>query len=82
MSYARDIVPLVQTYCNVCHSGASAGVDMSDLTTISQNTSNGRIQGAMSGDPNYKTMAPSGNLVDACYVAKINKWVAAGATDN
>ena len=84
VSFSGDIQPLMETYCVGCHSGgnASAGVDVSSYASIAPLAATGRLQGAMSGDPQYAAMPPSGNLLPTCYVDKINKWVAAGSPDN
>jgi hypothetical protein len=83
-TYSGDIQPMFQTFCNGCHgsSGASGGLNFSDFATVKLNAENGRIQGAISGDPAYTTMPPNSALLPNCYVVKINQWVAAGAQQN
>jgi Planctomycete cytochrome C len=84
VSYSADIQPMMQTYCNGCHGGGSpsAGLNLSDFATVKQTAQSGRLPGSIAGDPRYKAMPPSGNLLSSCYVDKINKWVAAGAPNN
>ena len=84
VTYSGDIAPLMQSYCNGCHGGGSpsAGLDLSSYTTVKQVAQIGRLQGAMRGEPGFKVMPPSGNLVSSCFVDKIDKWVAAGAPNN
>jgi hypothetical protein len=84
VTFSGDLQPMLATNCNGCHSGGSAGagLDLTVFATVQQNALNGRIQGAMSGDPNFKTMPPSGALLSSCYVTKIEKWVANGAPNN
>ncbi len=84
VSFSVDIQPIMDNYCVGCHSGgnASAGVDVSTYAALKPLAETGRLQGAMSGDPQYAAMPPSGNLLPTCYVDKINKWVAAGAPNN
>jgi hypothetical protein len=84
VSYSGDLQPLLGTYCNGCHGGGSpsAGLDLNDYSTVKSVAENGRLQGAMRGSYPYIAMPPTGNLLPACSVDQIDKWVAAGTPNN
>lgn len=84
ISYSATLVPILQNNCIGCHSGGSpsGGLNFTDFATFQQAALNGRVQGAMSGASGFAVMPPAGNLLPACNVQQINKWVAAGAPNN
>lgn len=84
VTYSGDIKPMIATYCGGCHGGSSpsAGLDLNDFATVKANVVNGRIQGSMSGDPNYVSMPPNSALLPSCYVTKIEQWLADGTPGN
>jgi hypothetical protein len=83
-TYSGDIQPMVQTFCAGCHGSGNpgGGLDLSSYAVVKQNAVNGRIQGAITGDPSYARMPPNGAMLPPCYAVKINQWVAAGAQNN
>ncbi|MBS1505125.1 MAG: hypothetical protein JSS79_00655 [Bacteroidetes bacterium] len=88
-TYAAVIAPIISTYCKGCHSGtsASAGVDLSSITTIqAELTSNpGRLLGSIQWVSPYtgtKEMPQGGSKLPDCYITQIKKWIAAGAPNN
>ncbi|MFN8394573.1 MAG: c-type cytochrome domain-containing protein [Bacteroidia bacterium] len=84
VTYSGDIQPMISTYCGGCHGGSSpsAGLDLNSFTVVKDNVVNGRIQGSMTGDPNYVSMPPNSALLPSCYVTKIEQWLAEGTPDN
>lgn len=83
-SYAVNIQPLLQNYCNGCHSGASASgsLNFENFNTVQQVGLNGRLAGSVKGDPGFSFMPPSSNSLRDCDIYLIEKWVAGGALEN
>lgn len=84
VTYSGDIQPMIATYCGGCHGGSSpsAGLDLNNFSVVKANVVSGRIQGSMSGDPNFTSMPPNSALLPSCYVTKIEQWLADGTPDN
>lgn len=84
ISFSADLLPVLQNNCLGCHSGgtASGGLDFGNFAVFQQNCQSGRVQGALRGSAGFVAMPPGGAPLPACYVAQIDKWVAAGAPNN
>lgn len=84
VSFSADISPMLTTYCRGCHGSTSpsGGLNFNDFATVQQTAQIGSLQGALSHDPDFTAMPPGSAPLSACYVAKIDKWVAAGAPNN
>lgn len=84
VTYSGDIQPMLETYCNGCHGSGnpSGGINLSDFAVVKENALSGRLEGVISGDPNYATMPPNSALLPSCYATKVAQWVAAGALNN
>ena len=84
VSFASHIFPVIQNQCMGCHSGnnPSGGILLTNHSQIAAiATNNNRLLGAVKHLPGYSAMPPSGKL-DACNIAKINKWINDGTPNN
>ena len=82
-TYSGAVAPVMQTYCIGCHSSASApGGDLTNYAAVKQSAVDGRMIGAISHTTGFSFMPSGGNKLDDCTIAKIKKWVAAGAPNN
>lgn len=86
MSYATHIVPVLNTSCNVqCHggTGGGSGHDMSTWAAVNADATAGSLVSSIVWDGNAQQM-PQGatTKISPCDIAKIKKWVAAGALNN
>lgn len=84
VSYASHIAPLMASYCNSCHSATSPadGVTTENYSGMATVALNGRLYGSVSHAANYKAMPQGGGKLPDCDIAKIKKWVDAGAPNN
>jgi mono/diheme cytochrome c family protein len=97
-SYSADIKPILTSYCVGCHAGSSAQLGFADslgnwgpvrLDSFSfvkdQVTSNiYNFLGDITQDPATMVLAMPeyGDTLSICNLAKIRKWITAGAPNN
>jgi mono/diheme cytochrome c family protein len=82
--YSGFVAGVMTTYCNGCHTGASAGLGI-DLTTyagVQTVALNGKLMGCLNQLAGYYAMPQSGPKLDACTLSKIGAWVNAGTKNN
>jgi mono/diheme cytochrome c family protein len=82
--FSGFVAGVMTTYCNGCHTGASAGLGI-DLTTyagVQAVAQNGKLMGSLNQLSGYYAMPQSGPKLDACTLSKIGAWVNAGAKNN
>lgn len=86
MSYNSDIVPILQNNCgtgNSCHSSSNtSGYDLSSYTAVYAVAVSGKLVSAIDWDGTVTPMPQGGSKMIDCNIAKIRKWVAAGAPNN
>ena len=84
VSYATDIAPVVGVNCLVCHSTAAnlGGVRLEGYDAIKVWINNGRLIGAVRRDPGFSPMPQNAPKLSACFIAKLEKWIADGAQNN
>jgi hypothetical protein len=88
MSYQTNISPILNNSCganNNCHntSGAGGGVILENYAGVKSSVASGKLISAILWDGNASQM-PKGSpsKLNDCSMAKIQKWVDAGAQDN
>lgn len=89
ISYSSDIAPIMSNSCGStqsgCHDAASAsgGADLSVYSGVQQSALNGGLVGTSNWEVGWSQMPKgSSSKIDACDLAKITKWVNAGAPNN
>lgn len=84
ISYASKVVPILQSSCYGCHSGAtpSGGQAMGTYTTDKAMAANGKLIGTITHATGFSPMPKGGSKLSACNIAVIQKWVTAGAPNN
>jgi mono/diheme cytochrome c family protein len=84
ITYSTSVAPVLSSNCNVCHGGStpSAGIKLDVYSGVKQQVDNGRLLGVVTHSPNYSPMPKNGTKLSECNIAKIRKWIAAGAPNN
>lgn len=84
MSYANDILPVLQSYCIGCHTGANAGggVVLNTYAGVKASADNGALLGSIQHNPDYSPMPKTLPQLDSCTIAQIASWIQAGALNN
>lgn len=87
IKYSTDIQPILDSSCgsgNSCHNAsASSGVVLAAYAGTRAVALDGRLWSAIVWDGNASFMPQgSSSKINACYQAKIRKWIDEGAPDN
>lgn len=87
MSYNSDIIPIINSYCKSCHnpSNTGGGIDLSTYSGVNAVATNGKLVSVIAWDGiASSSQMPSGSSskISDCNIAKIRKWVNAGALNN
>ncbi len=84
VTYSGSVNPLLTAYCTGCHSGANAplGIKLDAYAGVKVQASNGKLLGTITHSPGFSPMPKNGVQLSDCNIAKIRKWVAAGAPNN
>lgn len=83
MSYANNILPIIQTNCNGCHSGSepSGGYDYTTYGGILGSIESGKLYNAILQNGDAVPMPPSFSLT-ACEIKKVKAWIDNGYPNN
>ena len=81
ISFANDILPLMQGNCTGCHDqgNASGGYDLSSYNSISSNAN--AVLGSMKNS-GYQLMPQGGPALPDSLLQKFECWIAQGKLDN
>jgi mono/diheme cytochrome c family protein len=84
VSYAMDVVPILQPNCIGCHSGGNPGgnVRLNTFAGVREVALNGRLAGAISWANGFQRMPKNGDQLPACDIALIKAWINDGAPEN
>ena len=81
-TYTAFVQPLLQIKCKGCHSGASpqGGIKMTTYAETKILALDGRLYSSVTASVNW--MPKGGAKLDDCKLAKLKKWIDAGALEN
>ena len=80
VSYATDIVPILEANCYDCHttSSNSSGVLLDNYDALVFYAQNGYLYGNITHAPGYNPMPDGGGKLSDCTIATIKKWIDSG----
>ncbi|MBL0145331.1 MAG: hypothetical protein IPP48_05835 [Chitinophagaceae bacterium] len=83
-TFGAIVLPIISSNCNSCHGGntPSAGIALDTYAGVKTQVDNGKLWGAISQSAAYSPMPKNGTKLSACNLAKIKKWIDAGAPNN
>lgn len=84
IGYSVSVAPILSSSCNACHGGntPSAGIKLDAYAGVKQQVDNGRLFGAITHSPSFSAMPKNAAKLSTCNIAKIRKWIEAGAPNN
>jgi hypothetical protein len=84
VSYATDVLPLLQSNCYVCHSQAASqgGINLESYSRVKAFAENGRLLGSVSHAAGFSPMPKNGAKLPLCEINKIRSWIDAGMPEN
>lgn len=80
VTFNKSILPITDTFCKGCHSGANpaAGISLTDYTSIKSAIEGGRFLGSIEHLQGFSAMPQNGNKLNSCNIVKIKKWISNG----
>ncbi|MDB5260818.1 MAG: hypothetical protein JWQ14_99 [Adhaeribacter sp.] len=82
-TYLADVKPILQRQCYSCHgNGAKEGGIILDNPAEVKKQANQHLMAVINHEPGHPPMPQGGAKLPACDIAKIQKWVDAGALNN
>jgi len=84
MSYALNIVPILQSSCYSCHSGSApiGGFVLNNYSAVLAKVQNGKLLGSIKHQTGFAGMPSSYTSLSACNISKIESWINSGALNN
>ncbi|NND95316.1 MAG: hypothetical protein HKN45_10650 [Flavobacteriales bacterium] len=84
VSFAMDVLPIIQTHCTNCHSGGSpsGSISLSTHSDIEQQALSGLLLCTMSHADGCSAMPQNAGKLPDCNISKIQKWIENGALNN
>ncbi len=82
ISYSLTILPILNSNCTQnCHNGTGSGHDLTSWSSVNADASATTLGPSIDGTGS-NPMPQGGGSLSACDVAKIKKWISAGAPNN
>lgn len=82
--YSVDVVPILNAYCNACHSGTSAsgGIRLDGYPYVKVYVDNGKLTGSINWGGGFSPMPKDASKLSPCHLDKIQTWIDSGAANN
>jgi hypothetical protein len=83
-TFSGAVSPMMNTYCKGCHNPASLGgnIDLSTYDGTKAVALNGKLMGSINHAAGFSAMPKGGNMLSACQVTQLQKWIEAGTLNN
>jgi hypothetical protein len=86
VSFANDLVAVIDAKCNTanCHNSVdqAGGYNLVGYDNVKLAIDGGRFQGAINHENNFSQMPKNADKLDACFLLKLNTWIARGSNNN
>ncbi|MCB9333487.1 MAG: hypothetical protein H6574_20705 [Lewinellaceae bacterium] len=84
VSFSGSVRPILQLYCNGCHSGSNpeGGINYSTYNGVKANVDNGSLLGSIQHLSAYVAMPKNANKLSPCNINIIKAWIDSGAPNN
>jgi uncharacterized membrane protein len=84
ISYAKDLVPILQASCTGCHSGTKpqGAIDLTTYANVYKYALNGKLYGSVAHIAGYIAMPSASVRISSCEISKIKSWIDSGSKNN
>lgn len=84
VTFSASVKPIISNKCQGCHSASSpgGGYDFSTYAGVKTTVTNGKLWGSVNFTTGFSAMPKGGSKLSTCELAKIKKWIDAGAPNN
>lgn len=83
-TFSATVSPLVQNYCQGCHSGPTpdGGLSLTNYSQISASAASGGLMAGLTGTQGVPLMPYNTNGLSACQIEQVQNWIDAGMPNN
>jgi len=84
-TFSATVLPILATNCNTCHGGAAVsgmGINLDTYNGVITQVNSGKLMGDITHAAGYNAMPLGGGKLSDCNIAKIQRWINAGKTNN
>lgn len=84
VSFSGHIFPVVQNYCQGCHSGSnpSGSLSLTSYSEIANAAANGSLISSLKGIDGYTLMPKDSQKLSDCKIRQFELWIEAGTPEN
>ncbi len=85
ISYAAQVVAILNTNCNTCHSQDNplgGNIFLANYTQVKAAVDDGSLYGSITHQATYSPMPNAAQKIADCDISQIKAWIDAGALDN
>ncbi|WP_205502171.1 cytochrome c [Rufibacter psychrotolerans] len=84
VTYSGTVSGIISSNCLACHNAtqANGGMILDTYARVKQVADNGKLMGVITHASGFPAMPQGGPKLSDCNIAKIKKWVDAGAPNN
>ncbi len=84
ISYAANILPIMQNNCYRCHDARNnqGNITLEGYANLKVYADNGRLLGAIRWDAGFSPMPQDASKLSDCTISQVEAWINAGAPNN
>ncbi|MFZ1422181.1 MAG: c-type cytochrome domain-containing protein [Saprospiraceae bacterium] len=84
ISYSKEVLPIINTNCKVCHSGTAplGNLSLTSYTEVKSIANNGKLVCSINWNVGCVSMPKGGKKLDVCSIQKIEAWIQQGGLNN
>jgi hypothetical protein len=84
VSFANDVLPVINNKCKGCHSGIApgGGISFTDYTGTATQAGNGKLLGSITHAAGFQPMPKNSAMLSACEIGVIRNWIGEGIQNN
>lgn len=84
VSFMKDVMPIIDKNCKVCHSGNQplGNLSLTNYTEIKSIVSNGKLVCVINWNTGCSQMPKGGKKLDSCSIRQIEAWINQGGLNN
>ncbi|PRY07291.1 cytochrome c [Pontibacter ummariensis] len=84
VTFSKTITPILSANCYTCHSSSfsEGGVVLDTHAGVKKQADNGTLLGVITHASGFPAMPQGAAKLSDCNIARIKKWIEAGAPDN
>jgi hypothetical protein len=83
-SLVTDVMPILNSRCNNCHSGTSpsAGIKLDSYIEVMKSVNNNSLMGSINHESSFSPMPKNAGKMNSCEIQKIQDWITQGTLNN